>query len=272
MAKETGFRPEEDRMTSEHEASESSELRQGETQLVSGAIVVSDPEIISGIVLILLVNLARAHWAWGWQRIAFGRWSDGEIAGLRFSKIMGSGKNGGFGLTPSPSHQGMFCVFDSQAHAQAFIDDSPLMARYRASATEFFCATLRIGSVRGSWDGLHFQSDISMPAKGPIATLTRASIRPLAAASFWRKAPAAQKSLHKAAGCDLAVGLGEAPLLRQATFSIWRDTDAMMAYAHTGAHQDAIKAAWQQDFFSESMFMRFVPLTVSGSWRGRTFD
>ena len=259
-------------MVSEHEAREPRELQQAHTLLVSDAIVALEKECISGVVLVLLVNLARAHWAWGWQRIAFGRWSDAEIAGLRFSKVMGSGKNGGFGLTPSPSHQGMFCVFESQEHAQAFIDDSPLMARYRASATELFCATLRIGSVRGSWEGVHFESDISMPVTGPIATLTRASIRPLGAASFWRKAPAAQKSLHKAAGCDLAIGLGEAPLLRQATFSLWQNTDAMMAYAHTGAHRDAIKAAWEQDFFSESMFMRFVPVTVAGTWRGRSFD
>jgi spheroidene monooxygenase len=77
--------------------------------------------------------------------------------------------------------------------------------------------------------------------------------------------------LHLAEGCKLAVGLGEAPLLRQATFSLWQDTEAMNNYARTGAHMDAIKAAHEHRFFSESMFVRFVPVEFSGSWQGRSF-
>ena len=89
--------------------------------------------------------------------------------------------------------------------------------------------------------------------------------------SFWRHAPAAQRSLLAAPGCALAVGLGEAPLLRQATFSLWDSAAAMDAYARTGAHLDAIRAAWKHQFFSESMFVRFVPLQLQGQWKGRRF-
>jgi spheroidene monooxygenase len=67
------------------------------------------------------------------------------------------------------------------------------------------------------------------------------------------------------------VGLGEAPLLRQATFSLWRDEHAMNAYARTGAHQEAIRAAWQHQFFSESMFVRFAPGSMQGMWKGRGY-
>ena len=67
------------------------------------------------------------------------------------------------------------------------------------------------------------------------------------------------------------LGLGEAPLLRQATFSLWRDAKAMDAYARNGAHQAAIQAAWQHRFFSESMFVRFTPIAVQGSWKGRFY-
>jgi len=63
----------------------------------------------------------------------------------------------------------------------------------------------------------------------------------------------------------------EAPLLRHATFSLWRDAEAMDAYARAGAHQQAIRAAWQQQFFSESMFVRFAPLSVQGRWQGRDY-
>ena len=83
-------------------------------------------------------------------------------------------------------------------------------------------------------------------------------------------APAAQASLEAAPGCILAVGLGEAPLLRQATFSIWTSVQAMEAYARSGAHLDAIRAAHRGGFFSESAFVRFVPVAVQGRWKGHT--
>ena len=226
---------------------------------------------VSGVVLLLLAKIKPAYWTWGWNRIAFGRWTTGLVPGLQFSKVMGSGQNGGFGLVPSPSHQGMFCIFDTEDSAREFINNSALATQYRERSSELFTAMLRVGSARGSWDGVALKADVSMPDNGPIATLTRASIRPAAATAFWRRAPATQDSLHQAPGCKLAVGLGEAPLLRQATFSLWNDTNAMNAYARTGAHMDAINAAHEHRFFSESMFVRFVPVELTGSWQGRSF-
>jgi hypothetical protein len=75
--------------------------------------------------------------------------------------------------------------------------------------------------------------------------------------------------LEAAEGCRLAVGLGEAPLLRQATFSIWDSVEAMNAYARQGAHQAAIEASMRGAYFSESMFVRFVPSQLQGRWMGR---
>jgi len=74
--------------------------------------------------------------------------------------------------------------------------------------------------------------------------------------------------LTKAKGCILAMGLGEAPLLRQCTFSVWRDTQSMLNYAQTGAHLNAIQAAYKHQFFSESMFVRMRVLSVAGIWGG----
>jgi hypothetical protein len=68
------------------------------------------------------------------------------------------------------------------------------------------------------------------------------------------------------------MGLGEAPLLRQATFSLWRDQAAMDAYARSGPHLQAIRASTQGAHLKESMFVRFVPLWIGGSWKGRRFD
>jgi heme-degrading monooxygenase HmoA len=109
------------------------------------------------------------------------------------------------------------------------------------------------------------------PGAGPIATLTRASIRPRTATQFWKLAPSTQAGLEQAPGCRLAVGLGEAPLVRQATFSLWESADAMERYARAGPHLAAVQAAHQQQFFSESMFARFHPYAAEGVWKGRRY-
>jgi len=148
--------------------------------------------------------------------------------------------------------------------------DGPLVTAFRDRAARFWCGLMSVESSRGSWDG---QSWDPSPLPSPLpqlihaepkpqllAALTRASIRPAKAMAFWKH------------GCLLAAGLGEAPLLRQATFSLWRSEAAMDAYARSGAHLEAIRAAARHRFFTESLFMRFVPLQVQGTWQGRSHD
>ncbi len=225
------------------------------------------PEPLAAVVL--LAKLRPAHWPWSWKRLAFSRWAPPRSPGLRFMKTLGSGRDGGFGLLPSASHQGVFCLFSNDAAARAFVAESPLVDRYREASSECLLLTLRPSSSRGTWDGVALAAGPAIAADAPVAALTRAAIRPLAAPAFWRHAPAAQAGLAQADGCELAIGLGEAPLLRQATFSLWRNAAAMDAYARTGAHQEAIRAAWQRRFFSESMFVRFAPVAIEGCWGGR---
>jgi spheroidene monooxygenase len=228
-------------------------------------------KVETGVACLVLARLRPAHWPWGWSRIAFSRWLPEKASGLRFMKTLGSGRHGGFGLAPSASHQGVFFLFSDQQSAHDFMAKSPLLARYRERSEECLLVSLLPSTSRGSWDGVALASGEPIPQGAPIAALTRASIRPLAAAAFWRHAPDAQRDLAHAEGCQLAIGLGEAPLLRQATFSLWRDANAMDAYARNGAHQEAIRAAWKHQFFSESMFVRFSVGSLQGTWNGHCY-
>lgn len=222
------------------------------------------------VVVLLLADVAPGSRAWGYARFVLGRWPLRHVQGLRFARQLGSGFEGGFGLRPSGTRQGLFLVFDGDARAEAFLQASPVLAAYRRHARELCVLKLVATSARGSWGGHGFGVGATVRADAPIAALTRASIRPSRALPFWRMAPAAQASLEAAPGCLLAVGLGEAPLLRQATFSIWSSVLAMEAYARSGAHLDAIRAAHRGGFFSESAFVRFVPVSVQGQWKGAT--
>ena len=241
-------------------------------------MVTQDPVsmAVSGVVVVLLVDFLRAHQGWGWMRLVQGAAGFKDTPGLLFTKVMGSGHEGGFVLRPSATHQGLVCMFETAAHADQFIDSTAVKA-YAERAKSFFITALAVNSARGSWDGRSWDvttserlgkyRDLDRQTGGMVA-LTRASIRPAKAVAFWRYAPAAQDDLKNAPGCEIAMGLGEAPLVRQCTFSLWKDTESMTHYAHTGAHQQAIAAAYKNDFFSESMFVRMRVLRREGQWSG----
>ena len=244
---------------------------------------------LSGVVVVLLADFLRQHQGWGWLRLVAGATPYKDVPGLTTVKVMGSGHGGGFSLRPSATHQGLICTFSHLDLALKFLD-SPAIQAYRSRARECWTGVLSVQSARGHWDKQGWQASSAqalgvsgdqasqgqgldgMPHSGPFAVLTRASIVPTKAMAFWRYAPAAQSDLGQAPGCLLAMGLGEAPLVRQCTFSLWQDTAAMLAYAHQGAHQVASAAAYKHQFFSESMFVRMQVLQMAGVWQGRSFD
>ena len=233
------------------------------------------------VAVLLLADIAAGHRLWGWSRIVRGGAALRGVPGLRMAKALGSGHHGGFGLRPSASRQGLFAIFASAAAADDFIERSAVVQTYRQRAGEFLVAKLRATSSRGTWGGASMaatetasatataSADAATSTAGPVAALTRASIRPSKALQFWRHSPLSEAALAGAPGCRLAVGLGEAPVLRQATFSVWDNQAAMDAYARSGAHLDAIRCAQAGGWFSESMFVRFVPLSLQGRWQGR---
>lgn len=222
--------------------------------------------------VVVLAEMAPGAGWWGWWRIVRGPGVLRRgVPGLRFAKVLGSGHDGGFGLRPSASRLGLFLVFDGEGAAQAFIDHSPQLQAWREHARELCIAQLRTTSARGSWDGRGLSVTAEPDPGRPVAVLTRASIRPGRALAFWRQSPPSEAALQQAPGCRLAVGLGEAPLLRQATFSVWDNLEAMQAYARGSAHGEAARSAYSLQCFSESLFARFVPLALQGTWKGRSY-
>lgn len=223
------------------------------------------------VVVVLLADIAQEFRLWGWSLIAKGSKPFQAIRGLRFLKVLGSGHEGGFSLRPSGSRQGLFAVFDNAHHADDFLAHAEIMKSYFARANEICLVKMQTWSCKGAWDGTSLLITSPTPSTGPVAALTRGSIRINKAAAFWRHAPATQTALENADGCQLAVGLGEAPFLRQATFTLWDSVAAMDAYARTGAHLKAIGAATQHGYFSESMFARFTPQVIKGRWKDRLY-
>lgn len=219
------------------------------------------------IAVVVLIDFKPSCLFWAWGRFLFGRFVLYRAPGLRFAKVLGSGFEGGFGLRPSLTRQGLLCIFAGQQAADEFIRSSWLR-QFDSRAREWCWLKLEAFSSRGSWSGRSFSARAHAPLHEPVVSLTRASIRPSRAVQFWSMAPPAEAALAGVPGCSLAVGLGEAPVLRQATLSVWDSVDAMDAYARSGAHLQAIKAAYRGQHFSESMFVRWRLLGQGGLWKG----
>ena len=104
-----------------------------------------------------------------------------------------------------------------------------------------------------------------------IAVITRATIKPSKLFKFWRYVPISQKPIER--GCSGLIytkGVGEAPVVQMATFSVWENIDALKNYAYNSVeHREAIKKTHQLDWYKEEMFTRFQPYKTIGIWEGK---
>jgi hypothetical protein len=95
------------------------------------------------VAVLLLADVQRASRFWAWSRLVLGRWPLRGTPGLQFSKVLGSGAEGGFGLRPSATRQGLFLLFSDEAAARGFIETSPTLAGYQARSRECCVVMLR---------------------------------------------------------------------------------------------------------------------------------
>ena len=147
---------------------------------------------------------------------------------------------------------------------------------WKWSHCETWSIALQVVGGHGTWDGASFV-DATLPQRrndygdGPLAVLTRATIRPRRLRSFWRNVPPVSREFFSAEGVRLSVGIGELPLVRQATFSLWDSGERMKDFAYRSPlHRDVIARTRSEGWYSEEMFLRFRPLLSVGSLKGRT--
>lgn len=156
----------------------------------------------------------------------------------------------------------LFAVWDSRGAYDRFITDSPVLARWSSQATTLDQFLLEPMKADGAWGGSNpfpaLESSLALGADDPIAVLTRATVRPSQWWRFQRFVPMADDAMQRADGCELVVGMGEWPIGEQATFSVWRSTDAMTAFAYgSEAHREVVRRTSAQSWYSEQLFCRF---------------
>lgn len=203
--------------------------------------------------------------------MAFARRSLERQNGLRFWKMMGSGQGGGFGIKPDFSRYGLFAVWDSVDDADRFFAESELMRKFEKKAAEIWTVRLLPTKAHGKWSGENlFDSFVEPSAGAPIAVLTRATINFNRLKQFWAQVPATSRELSEAKGLIASIGIGEAPFVHQATFSLWRTEAEMRDFAYRAAvHREVIRRTRAENWYREELFARFAPVAAEGKWNGR---
>ncbi len=107
------------------------------------------------------------------------------------------------------------------------------------------------------------------PPSGPVASITRARLRLTRARSFWRAVPPVSADLATVAGLKLAIGIGEAPIGLQGTFSLWQSNATLNDFAHRRqAHADVVGRTEAERWYREELFARFAVRSIAGTFAG----
>lgn len=204
-------------------------------------------------------------------RVGYQRWSLRKVPGLRFAKLLGTGSGRTF--TPRDAdlhHWALLTVFDSPTQAASF-EESPQVASWRRVAREELHVEMTPLSSVGTWAGHEPFAVPAVPQRwdGPVAAVTRAQIKPHLWRRFWSAVPPVVIDLSEREGLLLSMGIGEAPVGLQGTFSLWNSNRDLTAFAYrSSAHRRAIEQTAELHWYAEELFARFAVTGARGSFNG----
>ena len=182
---------------------------------------------------------------------------------VSFHKSLGTGKGETF--TPSDANALQWGLIASVEDIEKF-DNSFVIKRWRKISVSEYRAVLEPISSHGQWAGKEPFVATAKDWDGAVAAVTRARIKWSQNFRFWRSVPPVTISLKSAPGLIAAIGIGEAPIGLQGTFSLWESAAAIREFAYKGAaHQKAIADTATYKWYSEELFARFAVLDQRGS-------
>jgi hypothetical protein len=197
-------------------------------------------------------------------RMALDRGGLRRMKGVTFAKMLGTGKGETF--TPRDADANRWgCVVVLDEGQLDALDSSKLIKRWRAKSIEEVRFLLDPISSHGLWATKNPFAYSSTQTDGQVVAITRARIEWLQNFRFWRAVPPVTQSLHASVGLIRTIGIGEAPIGLQGTFSHWNSGSDLRNFAYKGAaHQSAIAATERHGWYAEELFARFAVRDIRG--------
>lgn len=208
---------------------------------------------------------------WGLKMMRFAHKELVNTKGLTFYRLLGSGRGKGFNPFPDWSVYCLLQVWESEDAAHAFFKSSDLIKKYTDRSDELFSLYMKNISAGGTWVGkTPFKKGVNLDPELPIAIITRATIKWNWLLRFWKYVPTSQEALNGNEGLIYTKGIGEVPIVQMATFSLWKNFEAVKQFAYNSKqHQEAIRRTRKNEWYREELFARFQPYKSTGTWEGK---
>jgi hypothetical protein len=218
----------------------------------------------SEVTVIYFWNIRPRNIGFALLRMALDRSALRRVNGVRFAKMLGTGKGETFTPRDADANRwGALAVIDSDK-MQA-LDNSKLIKRWRARSISEVRYLLDPISSHGLWAKTNPFAYSTVQTDGEVVAITRARIKWFQNLRFWRAVPPVTQSLHSSPGLINTIGIGEAPIGLQGTFSHWQTGAALRNFAYKGAaHQEAIAATERHNWYAEELFARFAVRDIRG--------
>jgi hypothetical protein len=207
-------------------------------------------------VQLYLFTLKQRSIPFAFLQMAVGRRTARIIPGVSFAKLMGTGTGKTF--TPSDADLKQWAILFVSDNLET-VDSSKFIEGWKRRSLSVNKYLLNPISSHGEWSKRQ-PFEVSAPIKndGPIVAITRARLKWSQAFRFWRSIPPVVSDLHNSPGLIFSIGIGEAPIGLQGTFSVWQSGAALRDFAYKNApHRAAIEDTKRFDWYSEELFARF---------------
>jgi hypothetical protein len=204
--------------------------------------------------------------------LSLDRWSLQRMPGLSFWRSLGVGQGRVFDPHADLQRYALFTVWNSYADLKHFEMDGRVMRSIQRRAEEVWTVHMRPVRWHGKWGGrdpFAGMRPVAAPEPGPWIILTRATLHPTKVQAFLGAVPAVAAQLLQQPELINSVGVGEAPLLYQATLSVWRTLPAVTGFAYSQElHKGVIQRTRQEGWYREELFARLRPVASFGTWEG----
>jgi len=177
--------------------------------------------------------------------------------GLKFIKLLGTGSKDGFSVIPDFSSYIMITSWENDDFRKKFIDENKLFQEISDKSSKRIEIKIDPYNYIGSWNGINPFKNKSSYKEGKIIVLTRARVRLNKLINFFISTSSAAKSINSRKGAEYYKGVGELPIIEQATISIWKSEQSMKDYAYLDKnHLKIIHKARKNNWYSEELFVR----------------
>ncbi len=206
--------------------------------------------------VIYIFTVKKSAIPFAFLQMAIGRRAARRMQGVSFAKLMGTGTGRTF--TPTDADLKQWAIL-FVADNLDLIDSSRFIKRWSKCSLAVDKYLLEPISSHGKWSKREpFEISGKKHGGGPVVAITRARLKWSQSLRFWRSIPPVVVDLHQSPGLIFSIGIGEAPIGLQGTFSLWESAQALRDFAYKNApHRAVIEDTKRFDWYSEELFARF---------------